>query len=134
MVVGVTIWRRWQQQQQKQQQSLSQNDYTKKKANNFTSKGNYELLLRRLQMCGRFDFISQRARTVFYSILTGKSRPPVTKSFLVPPHFPSNFKCSKMKVTLNVGLVMQDLRIGRSVHPKNHLWIVIDGDFRSELS
>jgi len=59
----------------------------------------------------------------------GKSRPAVTESFLVTPHFYSNIKCSEMKVTLNVGLVVQDLQISRSVHPKKHLCIFIDADF-----
>jgi len=85
-----------QQQQQQQQHSLSQNDYTKKgKSNNFTGKRNFELLLTRLQTCGRSGIIPQTARTLFFSIPAGKSRPALTESFLAPPHSPINFSVLK---------------------------------------
>ena len=69
-----------------------------KKANNFTGKRNYELLLTRLQTCGGSGFIPQRARALFFSIPAGKSRPAVTQSFLAPPHFPINLSVQKWKL------------------------------------
>ena len=69
-----------------------------KRANNFTGRGTYELLLTRLQTCGRFGFISQRARTVFYSISAGKSRPAVTESYPVPLNFPATLSVLKWKL------------------------------------